>query len=143
MNTWFLCKAKYQKIDETGKENMVSEQYLVDAVSFTEAETRINKELEPYINGEFFVVVIKIANFAEVVQSDEGGKWFKCKVSFIAIDEERGIEKRSSVYMLVKADNVALAYSILTESLSHIMSDYEIPSVQESPIIDVFKYGIE
>ncbi len=140
MNTWFECKAKYQKTDETGKDKMVSELYLIDAISFTEAESRINKELEPYISGEFFVSTIKIANFSELIPNENGDRWFKCKVAFISIDEEKGVEKRSNTYMLVQADNVKEAYDVLEKSLDDTMSDFEIPAIAESPIMDVFKY---
>lgn len=140
MNTWFECKVKYQKIDQTGKDKMVSELYLIDAVSFTEAESRINKELEPYISGEFFVSTIKIANFSELVPNEAGDRWFKCKVAFISFDEEKGIERRSNTYMLVQANNLKEAYDTLDKSLSDSVSDFEIPGIQESSIMDVFKY---
>lgn len=140
MNTWFECKVKYQKTDETGKDKMASELYLIDAISFTEAESRINKELEPYITGEFFVSTIKIANFSELIPDESGDRWFKCKVTFISIDEEKGVERRSNTYMLVQANNVKEAYETLNKSLDDTMSDYEIPSVQETMIMDVFKY---
>ena len=78
MNTWFECKVKYEKMGNDGKEKMVSEPYLIDAVSFTEAESRIHKELEPYISGDFFVSSIKIANFSELIPCEEGDRWFKC-----------------------------------------------------------------
>ena len=140
MNTWFECKVKYVKIGTDGKEKMVSENYLIDAVSFTEAESRINKELEPYISGEFTVTNIKMANFSELVPSENGDRWFKCKVAFITLDEEKGIEKRSNTYMLVQANNVKDAYEFLQKALSDTMSDYEIPAIQESPLMDVFTY---
>ena len=140
MNTWFECKVKYVKIGTDGKEKMVSENYLIDAVSFTEAESRINKELEPYISGEFTVTNIKMANFSELVPSENGDRWFKCKVAFITLDEEKGIEKRSNTYMLVQANNVKDAYEFLQKALSDTVSDYEIPAIQESPLMDVFTY---
>ena len=143
MNTWFECKAKYQKTGEDGKDKMVSENYLVDAVSFTEAEKRINKELEPYISGEFFVVVIKIANFSEIIPDENGDRYFKTKVSFISVDEEKGVEKRSSTYMLVQANNVKEAYVNTEKALSDTVSDFEIPAISESNILDVFKYDSE
>ena len=140
MNTWFECKVKYQKITSDGKEKMVSEPYLIDAVSFTEAESRIHKELEPYISGEFFVTNIKIANFSELVHNESGDRWFKCKVSFISLDEEKGIERRSNTYMLVQANTVKEAYDSLQKALSDTISDFEIPAIQESPLMDVFSY---
>ena len=141
MNTWFECKVKYEKMGEDGKEKMVSEPYLIDAVSFTEAESRMHKEMEPYITGEFFVSTIKIANFSELLPNENGDRWFKCKVTFISIDEEKGVEKRSNTYMLVQANDVKEAYDNLDKSLSDTISEYEIPSIQETPIMDVFNYS--
>lgn len=140
MTTWFECKVKYDKITADGSEKKVSEPYLIDAVSFTEAESRIHKELEPYISGEFTVSTIKIANYSELVPNEDGDRWFKCKVSFISIDEEKGVEKRSNTYMLVQANNVKEAFENTEKALSDTMSDFEIPSVQESPLLDVFTY---
>lgn len=141
MTNWFSAKAKYQKVDENGKEKTVSENYLLDAVSFTEAEERINKELEPYISGEFLVVEIKMANFSELIPSENGDRWFKTKVSFISLDEEKGTEKRSNTYLLVQANNVKEAYENVELAFSDTVTDYEIPSVQESNILDVFEYS--
>lgn len=140
MNTWFECKVKYEKLGPDGKDKMVSEPYLIDAVSFTEAESRIHKELEPYITGDFFVATIKIANYSELIPNDDGDRWFKCKVAFISIDEEKGVEKRSNTYVLVQANNVKEAYDNLTKAYSDSVADFEIPSIQESPLMDVFKY---
>lgn len=140
MNTWFECKVKYEKMGGDGKEKMVSEPYLIDAVSFTDAESRIHKELEPYITGDFFVSTIKIANYSELIPNDDGDRWFKSKVAFISLDEEKGIEKRSNTYMLVQANNVKEAYDNITSALNDSVADFEIPSIQESPLMDVFNY---
>ncbi|MBI9066078.1 MAG: DUF4494 domain-containing protein [Salinivirgaceae bacterium] len=140
MTIWFECKVKYDKIVADGSEKMVSEPYLIDAVSFTDAESRIHKELEAYISGEFTVSTIKIANYSELIPNDDGDRWFKCKVTFISLDEEKGVERRSNTYMLVQANNVKEAYENCEKALSDTMSDFEIPSVQESPLLDVFTY---
>ena len=140
MSNWFESKVRYQKIDETGKVKNVTETYLLDAVSFTEAEKRINQEMEPYISGEFTVTTIKLANFEEVIPGENGDRWFKCKVSYIAIDEEKGMERKTNSYILLKAFNVKDAYEKLEKEMSTTMSDYEIASIQESPILDVFPY---
>jgi len=140
MDTWFECKVKYQKIDTNGKDKFVSEPYLIDAVSFTDAESRIHKALEPYISGEFTVTTIKIANYSELVPNELGDRWFKCKVTFVTLDEEKGVERRSSTYMLVQANNVKEAYESLEKALADSISDVEIAGIQESPIMDVFTY---
>lgn len=143
MSAWFECKVKYQKIDQSGKEKLVTEPYMVDAVSFTEAESRIHTELEAYISGEFSVINIKIANFSELIPDETGDRWFKCKVTFITLDEEKGVERKSNTYMLVQANNLKEAYDNVEKSMAGSVSDYTIPSIAESPIMDVFPYSAE
>jgi len=140
MSTWFECKVKYMKMDQNGKEKMVSEPYLVDAVSFTEAEKRIHEMLKPYISGEFNVTNIKIANFSELIPNDGGDRWFKVKVTYIGYDEEKKVERRTNTYMLIQANNVKEAYENTENALKGMVSDYEIPVIQQSPLMDVFPY---
>lgn len=140
MNTWFEVKVKYEKIDANGREKMVTEPYLIDAVSFTDAEARTHKELEPYISGKFNVVQMKIANFSDVIFNDDGDRYFKAKVAFISIDEEKGTEKKSNTYMLVQANDLQQVKPIIDEHLKDCVSDYEVPAVNETKIMDVFMY---
>jgi hypothetical protein len=141
MSTWFECKAKYQKTDQNGKEKMVTEPYLVDAVSFTDAEKRINEMLSPYITGEFKVTNIKIANFSELIPNEACDRWFKCKVTFIGYNEEKNTETKTNTYMLVQASTVKQAFEFTENALKGTVSDYQIPSIQESPLKDVFPYS--
>ncbi len=142
MSTWYECKVRYQKMDQNGKEKKVNEPYLVDAVSFTDAEKRINEMLEPYISGEFQVTNIKIANYSELHPNENGDRWFKCKVSYIMLDEEKGTEKKSNTYILMQANDVKEAYEAIEELLHDTVSDYEIPAIAESPIMDVFPFSV-
>ncbi len=142
MSTWYECKVRYQKMDQNGKEKKVNEPYLVDAVSFTDAEKRINEMLEPYISGEFQVTNIKIANYSELHPNENGDRWFKCKVSYIMLDEEKGTEKKSNTYILIQANDVKEAYEAIEELLHDSVSDYEIPAIAESPIMDVFPFSV-
>lgn len=137
---WFEVKVKYQKIDEQGKEKKISEPYLVDAVSFTEAESRIYEELKPYLGEEFNILNIKRANYSDLFFYDSGDRWFKCKVVFVTLDEEKGVEKKMSNYMLVQATDIDEALSNLTKSMKDCTVDYNVQSVQETPIMDVFPY---
>jgi len=139
-NNWFECKVKYVKIDENGKEKKVTEPYLVDAVSFTEAEARIHTELEKMIHSDFIVTNISKSNISELFPNENGDRWFKSKTTFVTVDEESGKEKKSNNYMLVEANNVKDAYEYLTEGLSDMIVPFEIPSVTESPIMDVFPF---
>lgn len=141
MNTWFECKVKYEKIDEqTGKSKKVNIPYLIDAVSYTEAESRIHSEMEQYVSGEFSVPSMKKANYTNIFFYDDGDKWHKCKVEFITIDENLGKERKVSNYMLVLADSVKQAEERITESMNGMTVDYNIAAVIETKIGDVFPY---
>ncbi|MCL3781958.1 DUF4494 domain-containing protein [Prolixibacteraceae bacterium JC049] len=142
MNIWFECKAKYEKIDEEGRLKKVNEAYLLDAMSFTEAESRIYKELETMISGEFLVTKIAKTNITEVIPSETGDRWFKCKLALVTIDESSGKEKKANQYVLVLASDVKDAYDKVEKNMDGVSIDYEIPSVQESPILDVFPYEV-
>ena len=140
MSAWFECKVKYHKTDNSGKERKVTEPYLVEAVSFTDAEKRIHEKIIQYVSGEFEVTNISIARFSEIHPNENGDRWFKCKVSFITLDEERGLEKKTNTFILVEANTLLEAYEHLEEGLRGIVSDYSIPSIAESPILDIFPY---
>ncbi|WP_068475417.1 DUF4494 domain-containing protein [Saccharicrinis aurantiacus] len=141
MNTWFECKVKYEAIDEqTGKQKKVNLPYLIDAVSYTEAESRIHAEMEQYVSGEFSVPSIKKANYTDLFFYDDGDKWYKCKVVFVSIDEEAGKEKKVSNMMLVLASDLKEAYERINESMSGMTVDFDITQIMESPIADVFPY---
>lgn len=141
MNTWFECKVKYEKIDEqTGKEKKMNLPYLIDAVSYTEAESRIHTEMEQYVTGEFSVPSIKKANYSDLFFYDDGDKWYKCKVMFVTIDEDAGKEKKVANQMLVLASDLKEAYERINQSMSGMTVDYDIVAIIESNIADVFPY---
>lgn len=140
MNTWFECTAKYIKMDETGHEKKASETYLLDAISFTEAESRIYKELQTMVSGEFVVSRIAKTRISEIIPSDNGDRWYKAKVAFITVDEESGKEKRVSQSVLVFSDNVKEAYDQIIVAMEGMMADFEISGINESTILDVFPY---
>jgi len=141
MHTWFECKIKYEKTAEEGKIVKVSEGYLVDALSFTEAEERIIDEMKPFISGEFEVANIKRSRINEMFFNEDGDKWYRSKVNFITLDEEKGVEKRTGVTMMVQASDMKGALEGITEGMKSTLADYEIASITETLIMDVFKYG--
>ena len=143
MLNYFLVGIKYEKTAEEGKIVKVSEQHLVDALSFTEAEARIIKEMKPFISGEFIVATINRAKVNELFPSELGDKWFKCKVFFISLHEEKGVEKRTACNMYVQANDIKEAEANLKEGMKGTMADYEIASITETKILDVFNYVSE
>ena len=122
----------------------VTEPYLVDALSFTEAEARIIEEMTPFITGEF-LVSIKRANFSELFPCEEeaADRWFKCKLVFITLDEKSGAEKKTSTQVLVQAADLRDAVKKLDEGMKGTMADYQIASVAETAIMDVYPYHAE
>jgi hypothetical protein len=137
---WFEVTSKYVKMDENGREKKVSEMYLLDAVSFGEAETRMYKELEMMVSGEFSVRKIQMSNISEIIPSDIGDRWFKGKVTFITADELSGKEKRVSQNVLVFAESVDKADKYIKEATEGHTANFEISAIVESKILDVFPY---
>ncbi len=145
MHTWFECKIRYDKTMENGMNKKVTEPYLVDALSFTEAEARIIEEITPFISGEFTVSDIKRANYSELFFSEEesADRWFKCKILFITLDEKSGAEKRTATQVLVQAADLHDAVRKLDEGMKGTMADYQIAAVTETPIMDVYPFRSE
>lgn len=143
IHTWFECKIRYEKVMENGMNKKVTEPYLVDALSFTEAEARIIEEMTPFITGEFTVSDIKRANYSELFPSEEeaADRWFKCKLVYITLDEKSGAEKRTSTMVLVQAADLRDAVKKLDEGMKGTMADYIIASVSETPLMDVYPYS--
>lgn len=140
MQTWFECKVKYMKIDQGGHERKVNDSYLLDAVSFTDAETRIFQQMQTLTNGEFQVVNIKKSNITEIITDDNGEWWYKAKISLITIDEEAGREKKVNNYVLVMADDINDGLKKLEKGLEYMLVPYAVTSIALSPIAEVFPY---
>lgn len=136
---WFECKISYEKMMEDGRLKKATEPYLVDALSFTEAEARIVEEAKVFISGEFIVKDIKRARLSETFLG-EGDKYYKVKVSYITLDERTGREKKTPAYMLVQASTIDEAKSRLAEGMKGTMSDYVVESITETKVVDVFPY---
>ena len=140
---WFECKIRYEKVMEDGLQKKVNENYVVDALSFSEAETRITEEMSSYISGEFEVADIKKAAYKEIFFTDDNiaDKWYKAKLQFITIDEKTEKEKRSSVTYLVQAGSMNGAMKNIDEVMGGTMIDYVVASVVETTLMDVYEYG--
>lgn len=140
MKIWFQCKIKYQREEENGKIKKISEPYLVDAVSYTEAEARIYQELGSVIPGEFEVTAITKSRFVDIFHYDDNDVWYKCKVTYMVTDENSGKEKKITNMMLVTAAHVKEAYERIQESLSTMLVPFEVPEIAQSPIVEIFPY---
>ena len=143
MNYWFECKVSYERQADSMGMKKVFESYLVDALSFTEAEKRIIKEIRPFVSvGELEVVNIRRARIAELFLNEEAedDRYFRAKVNFITVDEKSGSEKKTSATMIVKSDSLPNAVTELKAQLDSQMASYEIAAVTDTQILDVFQY---
>lgn len=140
MHNWFECKVSFEKDLENGMRKKVTEPYLVDALSFTEAEARIIQEIRPFISGEFTVTDIKRARLSELFFNENGDRFYKIKVYFISLDEKSGAEKKTAAQMLAQASTLKEAISVLEEGMKGSLADYTIASVTETALMDVFPF---
>lgn len=140
---WFICKIRYEKTGEDGLQKKVTETYVVDALTFTEAEARITEEMASYISGEFKIMNIDPAPFAEIffADSDTADMWYKAKLQFITIDEKTEKEKRSAVVYLVQAGTFDNALKNVNEVMGGTMIDYVTAKIEETKLMDVFEYA--
>ena len=143
MHNWFQCKVKYEKNAQDGGIVKTSEAYLVDALSFTEAEERINEEMRPFISGEFLVSDIKREKVNELFANEAGDRWYRSKVNFISLDEEKGVEKRIATTMYAQSSSVKDALEVIEKGMKGTLADYEIAAITETNIMDVFPYKAE
>lgn len=137
MTQWIETKLRYSKVVGNGAVKKVTEAYLVDALSFTEAESRIIEEMKPHISGDFEVKAVKKAKIAEVMATDRGGYWYKVRAMFISIDEHSGADKLTPHDFMVEANDIEEAISGFKSEIN-LMIDYKIAGVTETPIMDVF-----
>lgn len=141
MQTWFESKVKYSKVSQTGKEQMVTESFLLDAVSYTDAETRIICKMQEMVRGgEFQIVDIKKSKIAEVFPYENGEWWFKATVNLVTVDEDAGKEKKMRTYYLLMADDIKEALQRLEESLEFLVIPFVTSAMAVSTIVDVFPY---
>ncbi len=143
MHNWFECKINYEKVTEDGLQKKVTEPYLVDALSFTEAEARIIEEMRPFISGEFTVKDIKRARYAETFLNDKGDRFYKVKVNIITLDEKSGTEKKTAVQMLAQASTIHEAIEMADNGMKGTLADYVIASVIETALIDIYPFVAE
>lgn len=139
---WFECKVRYTKTMEDGTQKKVTETYVVDALSFSEADNRIMEEMSHYVSGELEIANLNIATYREVFFADNelSDKWFKAKLAFITIDEKTGKEKKTTVYYLINSANINSALKSIDEIMGSTMIDYQTCNLTETQIIDVFEY---
>ena len=139
MSNRFESKVRYDKLKENGSVKKVTEPYLVDALSITEAVARITDEMAPFISGDYSVSSAKSTKIAEIFWDDSADKWYLVKVAFITIDEKTAAEKKSVSQILVAGSSFKGAFDNFMENMKTTMTDFEIVSIAETPYMDVYK----
>ena len=142
MALWFECKVRYERMVENGTVKKVNEPYLVDALTFTEAEARIIEKLTPFISGEFSISAVKKTRISDIFFNDSGDRYYIVKVNFITPDEKTGTEKKTANFILVQASDFADSLKKFEEGMKGTLADYEIASIAETPIMDVFPFQL-
>ena len=138
MALWFECKVRYDKMMENGSVKRVTEPYLVDALSFTEAEARIIEEIRPFMSGDFSIPAIKKTNIAEIFPDNTADRWWLVKYNIVTIDEKSVVERRTAVYVMVQADSQQAATDRFNKGMKGTMADFEIEKVAETKIMEVY-----
>lgn len=140
MNSWHTVKVKYTKQLTDGTLKRVTEPYLVNSISFTDAEARIHQEVGEFVRGEFMVTSIAKTDFADIFHYDDAEVWYKCKVAYVSEDLDSGKEKKINNNFLVTAHTIKEAYDRIEESLKGLMVSYEISVIQVTPLLEIFPY---
>ena len=139
MAQWIEVKVRYDKMTDSGKTVKVTDPYLVDAVSCTEAEARVVEEMTSFVN-DFNVLNVGKTKISEIFWDETGDRFYKVKVNFITIDEKSGVEKRKASFILVQASTFADALANFNNGMKGTMADYEIEAIAETKIVEVYKY---
>ena len=143
MAIWFECKVRYDKMQENGMVKKVNEPDLVDALTFTEAESRIIEEMKPYISGEYSISSEKKTKISEIFYHEGGDRYYLVKAAFISYDNKTDTEKKSISQILVQACDLEEALNNFNEGMKGTMDDYTIVSIAETAIMDIFKVNLD
>lgn len=138
MGNWFISKVSYEKMLENGMQKRVVEPYLVDALSYTEAEARTIEELRPYITGEFTIADITRKKIAELFFNDNGDRFYEIKIYFITLDEKSGMEKKTAAIYIVQASGLKEAISCFEDNMKGTLA-----RVSETLIMDIFPFDAD
>ena len=138
MALWFEGQVKFDKLQDNGSVKKANDAYLVDALSFTEAESRIIEMITPYMSGEFSISAVKKTKISEIFWDESGDRFYLVKVMFITLDEKTAVEKKSASLILVQASDFAGALENFLKGMKGTAADYEIASITETPLMDVF-----
>lgn len=139
MKSIFQFKCVCERVGDDGKVKNVTEVYLVDALSFTEAETRAIQLMGAYCKGHFEIKDIKQVSYSDVWDDVENGYFFKMKVQYITLNE-KGNGKVTVTDKLILAPILEDAIELLDEKMKDTLTDWRLVGVVETPIMGYFKH---
>jgi hypothetical protein len=140
MKTWYKAKVAYSKEDEQGRARNVTEEYLMDALSFTEAEAKIHEEMKARVMGSFQVKAITKSRITDVFEYDDSDVFYQCKLVYMISDADSGREKKEVNLMLIHAHNVQEAYERVHDQMNNLLVTFSVPEVKESLVLEVFHH---
>ena len=137
---WFECKVRYEQTQDDGTPKLVTETYVVDGIDFGEAFKGICEYAIKNIADEFDIVAMKMAQYAEIaLYKSQGNVFYRVKINMITIDEKTDKQRKTPLFLLVRADNINEARKAVDdEYMKGTMTDYEISSVVETKIVDFY-----
>lgn len=140
MAQYFETKIRYDRVMENGAVKKVTDTFLVDAVTFSNAEAKTAEKVSLRVSGEFAVTAIKKSKIAEVFRDDRDSadKWWLVKVNFISLNERTEKKKKTPVLVLVQAGDDKGARERFNEEMKNSMADFEVAAIIETPIMEVF-----
>lgn len=144
MRRWYTVKVKFtKKIEKDGEVDYkkVNESYLLSAVSFTDAEATITKEVGDRAEGEFLVHAMSVTEMNDIFRYGDTGFWYLCKTT--SEFEENGKVTKIKENFMVEAASVADASARLEENLQDALYDFKISSVSLSPCMDVIEENLD
>lgn len=138
---YFEVGVRYQKTTENGQNKVVTEKFLLDAVSFTEAEKRITEEMQQYTNLDMSVISEKITNISEVVTTEDAAadKFYKVKMNIITVDENSGRERKTPQVIIIQAASVDAARKRFDTYIKGWLTDVMLEAVSETKYMDYFR----
>lgn len=143
MKKYYQAKVAYMKEDEQGRLRNVTETYLAAALSFTESESKVYKEIGDRVMCEFKVKDISESRIIDVFEYPDAETFWQCKLQHLVIDADSGREKRITTLALVTAANIKDAYANIVESLKNMLVSFQVVEIKRSQVLEVFYHRAE
>lgn len=142
MNFWFETKVKMDVMQNDGMTKSETFVYLVDALTFKEAEDRIIEECKPFTSGNLEVAAVKKVRINDMYLSDEdtADRFYRVKLAIVTIDEKTQTEKETPIVLMVQASDFEDAVNRLKKEMSGFLMDWRIVNFTETKIEDVYQY---